>query len=1307
MNCADIQELLTSYLLSDLDPVRSANVRAHLQTCAACRASADELQATLLVLRAGLADTSSLPARLPEKFMLQFQKRRWRRPRIVKPKPASRPWWGHLGQWAAVAAILVLLAGLMLPNLSSTRERARRVNDLSNLNGIWKSAAAWGLDPNASDRPAFPESLDVFLKEGGVSRELFYSTETGRPVEYYPGASDTDGDRPVLVSYGKGGRNVVKVTGSGMWVQDGTPEAEALDQQLAGLPKQVAAAPKESTAKGPSHSLVDYLGLGVFKMGEVVGGATEELGGDADKSASKEISVALVEPPPASGPPASDMQVASIQEGKILGIAGEVRYEDRPWGRERFIGTYNGKSTFGKERIKLPHATSHEETVADKDGDGQTDTWESKRDEGEERIVTYTRAVGASAQRQAQQSAAIGPAAAPAAAPGVERMTRRAKEAGNEASAREEERGSSDVPTQLAKADTPRDDLGARPGESEKGELRRASMSVPVTTKSAPSRPPPPAKQAKISEKPKDLSGETAAAAAKTAVAGVQLALSPVTDMKSGSTPSPRTSAELAKHEIETETSYKVPAADIARLQKVKQFQSSWVVSGERRATRAKFTLFKAKYQDGDWDCNPEALSNLSFQIRALSKDRIAVKLNPEVMDIGTDRLFTLKPPFVYLTGSRGITLQETELRNMRDYLMLGGALWVDSASPGKGNVFDLSVRREMKRVFPDRAFEVAPPDDDLFNAYFNDIGLPPGWANSREPVERINIGKELAVLYTLNNYGKLWTYRLDKNGHIDYTLSPKNTGAEAASAAGSATPEGMVTDLSVLNAYKFGFNVVHHLLTRYQKYFKFLPLNPPAKDHATNAVPPPEPAASNVPPVAAPVCRAMGVNPFVVAANHPFSTFSIDVDTASYTLSRNYLSRGQLPPPEAVRTEEFVNYFDYDYAPPAGPTFAVYTDCGPSAFGHGMSLLKIGVKGRRLGREEKRPAILTLLIDTSGSMATPDRIELAKSALARMVERLDPADKVAVVQYDSHARLLLEHTPVSDKKRILAVIDGLQTSGSTSLEEGMREAYAVAARGFKSGNCNRVLLLSDGMANLGSTAAEDILKSVAEYRKQGITLSVFGLGLGAYNDVMLETLANKGDGVYAFLDSEAEAKRVLVDDLAATVNLIARDVKIQVEFNPKRVKQYRQLGYENRQLKKEQFRDDTVDAGEIGSGQSVTALYELELQGDAREPLGRVRVRCRNALSAQIEEIEQPIRPPAGATSFEAMDARFRLAAAAAGFSEILRGSPFAAGRQFDDVARVLRPVALELSLDNRIQEFLRLTQTGLAPKFREAGNP
>ncbi|MBU4365884.1 MAG: zf-HC2 domain-containing protein, partial [Verrucomicrobia bacterium] len=258
MNCREIQDLLTPYLLGDLEPAQAADVRAHLQTCELCRNSVEDLQATLQLLREGLKDTAAMPLRLPETFILQFKKRRWRRPRISKPKPAPRRWWVSVTQYAAVAAVLLILAGLMLPNLSSVREKARRVNDLSNLNGIWKSASAWGLNPSDSFRPAFPPSLDELAKEANLPPEMLVNPETGKPIEYYPGARSSDGDRPLLVSHGKGGMNVVKVTGQGMWVADGTPEAVALTRQLAGLPKQVASVPKQTRAKGPRSSVIDY-----------------------------------------------------------------------------------------------------------------------------------------------------------------------------------------------------------------------------------------------------------------------------------------------------------------------------------------------------------------------------------------------------------------------------------------------------------------------------------------------------------------------------------------------------------------------------------------------------------------------------------------------------------------------------------------------------------------------------------------------------------------------------------------------------------------------------------------------------------------------------------------------------------------------------------------------------------------------------------------------------------------------------------------------------------------------------------------
>ena len=450
---------------------------------------------------------------------------------------------------------------------------------------------------------------------------------------------------------------------------------------------------------------------------------------------------------------------------------------------------------------------------------------------------------------------------------------------------------------------------------------------------------------------------------------------------------------------------------------------------------------------------------------------------------------------------------------------------------------------------------------------------------------------------------------------------------------------------------------------------------------------------------------KIAAVNPFVSVAKSPFSTFAIDVDTASYTLARNYLNRGQRPPAELVRTEEFVNFFDYDYRPPERDLFRVVTEVAPSKFGHGLQLMKIGVKGKRLGREEQRQAVLTFLVDTSGSMNKTDRIGLIKKSLSMLVRKLAPHDQVAIVQYGSDARILLEHTVASEQKKILAVIDAMQCNGSTNLEKGMHRAYQLAASAFIGGGENKVLLLSDGVATLGADSAKDILEDVAGYKKQGITCSVFGFGMATYDDAMLEQLANKGDGAYIFIDSEDEARRVFVDDLAATLNTIATDVKIQVEFKKDQVVQYRQLGYENRQLKKEDFRNNAIDAGEVGSGQSVTALYELDMNQSFVVPqssrrrgkrapavVAIVRVRYRRVDSGKVEEIEHVVTERDLLGSFDKASARFRLAACVAETAEILRGSSFANGSELKDVAKELRPVALDLHLDKRVQELLRI---------------
>jgi Ca-activated chloride channel family protein len=464
-------------------------------------------------------------------------------------------------------------------------------------------------------------------------------------------------------------------------------------------------------------------------------------------------------------------------------------------------------------------------------------------------------------------------------------------------------------------------------------------------------------------------------------------------------------------------------------------------------------------------------------------------------------------------------------------------------------------------------------------------------------------------------------------------------------------------------------------------------PLPPPAK--APPPPPPPEPAQA---PVA--TRTAAGVNPFVATATERFSTFALDVDTASYTLTRQAIRNGRLPEPEVVRTEEFVNAFDYGDSAPDRATFRVYVEGAPSLFGPDLTLLRIGVKGRRLGREEQRPAMLTFLLDTSGSMSQPDRIGMARTALKLLLANLSPADQVQLVAYNDRARIVLAATPASQATAILAAFDTLQCNGSTNLEDGMRTAYQQAARAFRPGGENRVILVSDGVANLGAGEAPEILSRIDAYRRQGITCSVFGVGQGTYNDKLLEQLANQGDGVYRFLDSEEEAQRVFVTELAATLQTIASDVKIQVEWNPEVVNRYRQLGYENRALKKEQFRDDTVDAGEVGSGESVSALYELDLQAGhpPRRSLGTVRIRYRRADNRAIEEIATPITAEMISKTMEATRPQFKLAAGVAEFAEILRMSPYAAGSRCEDVARLLRPVAQALPLDTRVQELVEL---------------
>ncbi|MFI4942610.1 MAG: von Willebrand factor type A domain-containing protein, partial [Burkholderiales bacterium] len=335
--------------------------------------------------------------------------------------------------------------------------------------------------------------------------------------------------------------------------------------------------------------------------------------------------------------------------------------------------------------------------------------------------------------------------------------------------------------------------------------------------------------------------------------------------------------------------------------------------------------------------------------------------------------------------------------------------------------------------------------------------------------------------------------------------------------------------------------------------------------------------------------------NPFMAAAQNPLSTFSIDVDTASYANVRRFLTQGQLPPKDAVRIEELVNYFRYDYPEPkGGAPFSVTTELAPCPWRPEHRLALVGLRGRSLEEKALPPRRLTFLLDVSGSMESPDKLPLLKQAMALLVEGLREQDQVAIVVYAGQSGLVLPPTSGERKAEIRAALAALEAGGSTAGGAGIELAYRVAAEMYRPGAINRVLLATDGDFNVGVTSVGELSRLIEEKRKSGVFLSVLGFGQGNLKDATMEMLADRGNGNYSYIDSEAEAKKVLVSEAGATLVTIAKDVKIQVEWNPRRVAGYRLVGYENRLLRAEDFDDDRKDAGEIGAGHTVTALYEV-----------------------------------------------------------------------------------------------------------------
>ncbi len=406
------------------------------------------------------------------------------------------------------------------------------------------------------------------------------------------------------------------------------------------------------------------------------------------------------------------------------------------------------------------------------------------------------------------------------------------------------------------------------------------------------------------------------------------------------------------------------------------------------------------------------------------------------------------------------------------------------------------------------------------------------------------------------------------------------------------------------------------------------------------------------------------GYREFVETAGDPLSTFALDVDTGSYSVGRRFLDEGSLPPLESVRPEEYVNAFDYDYdAPRDGLEISV--DGGPSPFDEANVLVRVGVQGEIVSDEDRGDATLTFVIDTSGSMDRDDRLGLVKQSLTILVDELDDDDRVAIVTYSDTSGIVLEPTRVSDRDVILDAIDGLETGGSTNLESGLREGYDLARSAFNEGGINRVIIASDGVANAGITDVDELTQFIREDADNGIDLVTVGFGLGDFNDVLMEQLADNGDGFYAYVDTLDEAERLFEEELTSTLLTVAKNAKIQVEFDDRFVESYRLIGFENRGVRDSDFDNDEVDAGELGAGHQVTAMYEIRLAegvslGDRAE-LGVVALRWEDPDSGEVTEIDEDVDLRDIEPTWTDTADDFQLATVVVTFAEKMRDNPYA----------------------------------------------
>lgn len=460
--------------------------------------------------------------------------------------------------------------------------------------------------------------------------------------------------------------------------------------------------------------------------------------------------------------------------------------------------------------------------------------------------------------------------------------------------------------------------------------------------------------------------------------------------------------------------------------------------------------------------------------------------------------------------------------------------------------------------------------------------------------------------------------------------------------------------------------------------------------------------------------------NPWKRVAEEPLSTFSADVDTGSYANVRRFINRGQLPPRDAVRAEEMVNYFGYDYAGPKtgdAQPFSIHARLAAAPWKHEHGLLRIAIKGKDVAKESLPAANLVFLVDVSGSMSPEDRLPLVKSALKLLVAQMRAVDRVSLVTYASGTSVVLPATAGSEKEKINNAIDRLVASGSTAGEAGIRLAYAQAREAHIKGGINRVLLATDGDLNVGVTDPKQLKTLVEAERKSGTGFSTLGVGDSNYNEALMKQLADIGDGSYHYLDTLQEAHKVLVNEFTSTLAVIAQDLKLQVEFNPANVNEYRLIGYELRALTREQFNDDKVDAGDVGAGHTVTALYEVIPKGVAGKvdalryqnkekpaitPAGNVanagelawiKVRYKDPGSSTSKLIAFAVKQPARLPALDKADSDFRFATAVAGWAQWLRGSSMIDNFSANDALAIAREARGNDRYGHRA-EFLRLVE-------------